>query len=42
MARLEVLIEVDVEVQSALGTFDDASGSLEEGQRQVAELLPDL
>jgi serine protease AprX len=42
MARLEVLIEVEAEVPSALGTFDDASGSLEEGQRQVEELLPDL
>ena len=42
MARLEVLIEVEVEVKSALETFSVASSSLEEGQRQVDDLLPTM
>jgi subtilisin family serine protease len=42
MARVEVLVELDVEVHQALTTFAAASRSLEEGQRQVARLLPDI
>jgi serine protease AprX len=39
MARLEALIEVEKEVDSALSTFAAASASMEEGQRQVEDLL---
>lgn len=42
MARIEALIEVETEVDSALSTFAAASASMEEGQRQVKDLLPDL
>jgi serine protease AprX len=42
MARVEVLIEVEVEVERALSRFSAASASFEEGQRQVAGVLPDV
>lgn len=42
MAKLEVLIEVEQQVDAALSTFAEASDSLEEGQRQIKEMLPDL
>jgi serine protease AprX len=42
MARFEVLIELEVEIDSALSTFAAAGSSLEEGQQQVAGLLPDV
>ena len=42
MARVEVLIEMDVEVDEALATFALAGSSLEEGRKQVENLLPDV
>src|SRR5215211_3020098 len=39
MARVEVLIELEVEVEEALTAFAVASSSLDEGERQVERLL---
>lgn len=41
MARVEALIEVEAEVDEAFSTFAKASASLDEGRRQVQELLPE-
>ena len=42
MARVEALIEVEIEVPDALSLFGAASASLEEGAQQVASILPDV
>lgn len=40
MAKVEALIEVEVEVDRALSRFTAACASLDAGQRAVEELLP--
>jgi serine protease AprX len=40
MAKFEALIEVEVEIDRALGRFTAAGASLDAGRRQVEELLP--
>lgn len=42
MTKLEVLIEVDVEVQEALTASGAAAASFQEGRRQCESLLPDV
>jgi serine protease AprX len=42
MARLEALIEVDIEVGDALSSFAAASTSLDEGREQCERQLPDV
>lgn len=42
MARLEALIELDVQVEEAFSAFGAASSSIDEGTRQCERLLPDI